>query len=346
MLGQMMDFNQVIHTVVKGVNLTRKESEGAMELIMSGKATEAQIACLLTALRMKGETVDEITGCTQVMRNKVIRIPVKTAGLVDTCGTGGDEAGTFNISTTAAFVAAGTGLSVAKHGNRSVSSRCGSADVLEVLGVNLDISPKEAAASVEEVGIGFLFAPKLHLAMKHAVKPRKEIGIRTIFNVLGPLTNPAGARRQVLGVYDPRLTEILAEVLLNLGTEHAFVVHGMDGIDEITNCGETKITELKEGNIRTYYFKPESLGFARAKKEDIRGGEAEKNARITVSVLQGERGPQREVVLLNAAAALIAGGVAENFLQGIKLAEETIDSGKAYEKLEELREFSWRGLCS
>ncbi len=346
MSNQVVDFNCVIDKVVTGQDLTLGESEKAMNLIMSGKVLETQIASFLTALRMKGETVEEITGCARVMRDKVTPIETGCAGLVDTCGTGGDQSHTFNISTTAAFVAAGAGQRVAKHGNRSVSSRCGSADVLEALGVNLDISPGDAAESIEKIGIGFLFAPKLHLAMKHAIKPRKEIGIRTIFNILGPLTNPAGARRQVIGVYAPELTEILARVLLNLGTEHALIVHGMDGIDEITICEKTRISELKNGQIKTYYLQPEDLGFERARKSEIKGGRIDENAGITSSILEGERGPGRDIVLINAAAALIAGGLAENFLQGVKLAEESIDGNKALAKLELLREFNRSCLCS
>jgi len=344
--SQVVDFNQAIDKVVRGQGLSLQESEDAMGLIMSGKVSEAQIASFLTALRMKGETVEEITGCARVMRDKVTSIKTDHTRLVDTCGTGGDQSSTFNISTTAAFVAAGVGLPVAKHGNRSVSSRCGSADVLEALGVNLDISPLDAAASIEKIGIGFLFAPKLHLAMKHAIKPRKEIGIRTIFNILGPLTNPAKARRQVIGVYAPELTEVLAYVLLNLGTEHALIVHGLDGIDEITICEETKISELKNGQVKTYYLKPEDLGFERARSSEIKGGEIEQNARITSSILEGKKGPGRNIVVINAAAVLVAGRLAENFSQGVKLAEESIDKGEALGKLELLREFNRSCLCS
>ncbi len=346
MFSQLADVKSYIDRVVKGEDLSIEESRGVMDLIMTGGATEAQIASFLTALRMKGETVEEITGCARVMREKVTRIEVNCENMVDTCGTGGDQAGTFNISTTAAFVAAGAGLTVAKHGNRSVSSRCGSADLLEALGVNLDVTPREAAASIEKIGIGFLFAPSLHLAMKHAVKPRRDIGLRTIFNLLGPLTNPAGAKRQVLGVYAPELTELLARVLLNLGSEKALVVYGTEGIDEISICSETRISHLQERKIKTYYLKPEDLGFNRAGRKEIRGGDAAQNAEITLSVLRGERGPCRDVVILNAAAALMAGGKAENFREGVLQARHSIDKGCALDKLDSLREFSRRSLCS
>lgn len=339
MLSKPMELNQIIDGVVRGKSLNTEESGRAMDMIMSGKATDSQIASLLTALRMKGETIEEITGFARVMREKVTSVKVSREGLVDTCGTGGDQAGTFNISTTAAFVAAGAGLPVAKHGNRSVSSRCGSADVLEALGVNLELSPEQAAQSIEEVGIGFLFAPKLHLAMKYAIGPRKEIGIRTVFNLLGPLTNPAGAKRQVMGVYDPALTEMLAEVLLNLGAEHAMVVHGLEGIDEISVCGLTQISEVKDGKVITYRLDPEEMGVARGSMEQMLGGTPRENAEITLSILQGEKGSRRNVVVLNAAAVLMSGGLVKDFPRGIKLAEKVIDNGNAYQKLEELREF-------
>lgn len=346
MHSQLADIKSYIDRVVKGENLSVEESRKVMGLIMTGEATEAQIASFLTALRMKGETVEEITGCARVMREKVTRIQVDHMDLVDTCGTGGDQAGTFNISTTAAFVAAGAGLKVAKHGNRSVSSRCGSADLLEALGINLDISPLEAAASIEKVGIGFLFAPSLHLSMKYAIKPRRDIGLRTIFNLLGPLTNPAGARRQVLGVYAPELTELMARVLLNLGSQNAFVVYGLEGIDEISISGETRITHLEGRKIKTYYLKPEDLGLKRAHLGAIQGGDPPRNAEITLSLLKGVKGPCRDVVVLNAGAALVAGGKAENLQEGVLLAQDSLDKGYALDKLVSLREFSRRSLCS
>ncbi|WP_320415604.1 anthranilate phosphoribosyltransferase [Candidatus Contubernalis alkalaceticus] len=339
MLNQPLMLNQVIDGVVRGRSLNIDESVKAMDIIMSGEATDAQIASLLTALRMKGETIEEITGFARVMREKVTPVKVNRPGLVDTCGTGGDQAGTFNISTTAAFVAAGAGLPVAKHGNRSVSSRCGSADVLEALGVNLELSSQQVAQAIEQVGIGFLFAPKLHLAMKYAIGPRREIGIRTVFNLLGPLTNPAGAKRQVMGVYDPALTEMLARVLLNLGAEHALVVHGLEGLDEISICGPTRVSEVKEGKVATYSIDPVDLGFPKAEFAQMGGGTPRENAEITLSILRGEKGPRRDVVVLNAAAVLMSGGLAGDFPSSIELAQKVLDSGSAYEKLEELRKF-------
>jgi len=328
-----------IKKVVERQNLTRKEATAAMTEIMSGEATGAQIATYITALRMKGETVDEISGSAAVMREKAVTITPKAEVIVDTCGTGGDLSGTFNISTTAAFVVAGVGVPVAKHGNRAVSSACGSADLLEALGVKLDISPEAVAGAIDEVGIGFLFAPALHQAMKYAVGPRKEIGIRTIFNILGPLTNPAGAEHQVLGVYAPELTETLAEVLKSLGAKHALVVHG-DGLDEVTTAGRTRISELKNGTVTTYEIGPEDFGLARADRRSLAGGEIAKNVEITKSVLAGEEGPARDIVLLNAAAALTAADRTPDIQAGLAAAAESIDSGRAENKLMELIEFA------
>src|SRR4030065_1817736 len=293
-----------ITKLVERINLTETESEAVMEEIMTGQATPAQIASYLTPLRMKGETVEEITGAAIVMRNKAARIRVNAPDAVDTCGTGGDRLHTFNISTTAAFVVAGSEVTVAKHGNRSVSSMCGSADVLRALDVNIDIPPARVEKCINEIGIGFLFAPLYHPAMKHAVAPRQEIGIRTMFNILGPLTNPAGAARQLIGVYSAHPTEILARVLLNLGARHCLVVHGSDGLDEITITGETIVSEGKSGEGRTYSIRPSDFGMGTASIEDIRGGSAEDNARIVVQMLEGERGPKRDVGLLNAAAGI------------------------------------------
>jgi anthranilate phosphoribosyltransferase len=259
---------------------------------------------------------------------------------VDTCGTGGDGSGTFNISTTVAFVAAGAGLAVAKHGNRSVSSRCGSADLLQALGVNLELSPEQVAQCIDEVGIGFLFAPKLHPAMKYALAPRREIGLRTIFNILGPLSNPAQAKRQLLGVYDSNLTELMAEVLRALGAEHAFVVHGADGLDELSVTGANKVSHLYHNDIETYYLNPEELGLPRARLSDLAGGTVEDNAETTKALLEGKRGPKRDVVLLNTAAVLIAGDKASSFSEGLVLAAEAIDNGSAQRKLYQLVEFS------
>jgi anthranilate phosphoribosyltransferase len=289
---------------------------------------------------MKGETVDEIAGCAQAMRESAIPVKPNRNQLVDTCGTGGDGSGTFNISTTVAFLAAGAGLAVAKHGNRSVSSRCGSADLLQALGVNLELTPEQVAKCIDEVGIGFLFAPKLHPAMKYALAPRQEIGLRTIFNILGPLSNPAQAKRQLLGVYHSDLTELMAEVLLALGAEHAFVVHGADALDELSVTGQNKISRLHNGHIETYYLDPQDLGLPRAKLSDLAGGSVEDNAAITKALLAGKDGPKRDVILLNAAAVLIAGGKASSFSEGLKLAAEAIDNGSAQRKLHQLVEFS------
>ncbi|MDI6717079.1 MAG: anthranilate phosphoribosyltransferase [Actinomycetota bacterium] len=327
-----------IRKVVENQHLTREEAELAMDEIMSGEATPAQIASFITALRMKGETVDEISGFAKVMREKASRINPNVEGIVDTCGTGGDQLHTFNISTTAAFVVAGCGLPVAKHGNRSVSSKSGSADVLEALGVRIDLSPEQVERCVKEIGIGFMFAPTFHGAMKYAIGPRREIGIRTVFNILGPLTNPAFASAQVLGVYDPKLTEVMAQVLGNLGVGHALVVHG-DGLDELSNTGENIVSEFKDGKTTTYTLTPEECGIGRAKIDDLKGGAAEENAAIMLDILKGSIGPKRDVVLMNASAALIAAGRASSFKEGVKIAAAAIDSGKAMEKLEALRSF-------
>ena len=328
---------EAITKLVDKIDLSEGESEVVMEEIMSGQATQAQIASLLTALRMKGETVDEITGAARVMRNKATRINVNDPNVVDTCGTGGDRSHTFNISTAAAFVVAGAGITVAKHGNRSVSSMCGSADVLRALGVNIDIPPERVEKCVNETGIGFLFAPMHHPAMRYAIGPRQEIGIRTIFNILGPLTNPAGAACQVIGVYSSHLTEILANVLINLGAIHCFVVHGSDGLDEITITGETVVSEGCRGAVKTYKIRPGDFGIKTGTVEDIRGSDSEGNAKIVIKILGGERGPRRDIVLLNAAAGIVAGGKSSDFSDAIKMGEESIDSGKALEKLEALK---------
>jgi len=331
---------EAISKVVTGEDLTEREAIDTMNEIMGGEATPAQIASFITALRLKGETIKEITGCARVMREKATKIKTNQPFLVDTCGTGGDGAHTFNISTTAAFVVAGAGIPVAKHGNRSVSSRCGSADVLTKLGVNIEVEPDVVSRCIDEIGIGFLFAPLLHGAMKYAIGPRREIGIRTIFNILGPLTNPAGAQAQVLGVYDKNLTEPLAKVLGNLGSQHVFVVHGEDGLDEITSTANTYISELVHGEVRSYTLNPTELGIAKAEARDLAGGTPEENATMTLSILQGEPGPKRDIVLMNAAAAIVAGGKADNLPDGIALAAETVDAGKALEKLEALKEMT------
>jgi len=345
---------EAIEKAVKGIDLSEGEMRECFGEIMSGKATATQIGAFVTALRMKGETVAEITGAAKVMREKSIKIRasgrsvdidrddinIDEETILDTCGTGGSGTNTFNISTTVAFVVAGCGLKVAKHGNRSASSRCGSADVLEALGVKLDVGPDLVQRCILEIGIGFMYAPLFHGAMKYAVEPRREIGIRTIFNLLGPLANPAGATTQVLGVYDAKLTEPLARVLKNLGTKRALVVHGMDTLDEITITGKTRVTELKDGRVRSYYVTPEKFGLKRAPIDEIAGGDAGENARIVLSVLKGEKGPARDVVLMNASAALLCSGKAKNLKEGVKLAERSIDSGEALLKLEKLIELT------
>jgi len=331
---------EAISKIVKNQDLSESEMIEVMNEIMTGAASPGQIGAFITALRIKGETVDEITGAARVMREKATKIDVKGKKVVDTCGTGGDESMTFNISTAAAFVAAGAELIVAKHGNRSVSSRSGSADVLKALGVNIEAEVARVEECLKEIGIGFLFAPMLHGAMKYAAPVRREIGIRTIFNILGPLTNPAGARCQVIGVYDDSLTDILGKVLSNLGAEHAFVVRGEDGLDEITLTTETKVTELKEGKLRTYHIKPEDFGFRRCRPEDLKGGDPEMNADIIRSILKGKKGPQQDVVVLNAAAAIVAGGMARSLEEGILAAVHSIDEGKALEKLNKLVEMT------
>ncbi|MCS7178145.1 MAG: anthranilate phosphoribosyltransferase [Anaerolineae bacterium] len=335
-----MDIREAIARVVERQNLTTEEAEEVMGQVMQGEATPAQIGGFLIALRMKGETVEEIAGFARAMRRHAVPVPTRRAPLVDTCGTGGDRSGTFNISTAAAFVVAGAGLPVAKHGNRSVSSHCGSADVLEALGVNLDLTPEAVARCVDEIGIGFLFAPRFHPAMKHAIGPRREMGVRTVFNVLGPLTNPAGAQVQVLGVYDPDLTETLAGVLGSLGCQAAFVVHGADGLDELSTTGPNRVSWLQNGSIRTFILDPEDLGLPRAPLSALQGGVAAENAAIIRSILQGEQGPRRDVVLLNAAAALVAGNCAADLREGLSLAAWSVDSGAALEKLETLVAFT------
>ena len=345
---------EAIAKVVNRQDLTEQEMLSAMNEIMTGQTTDSQIGAFITALRMKGETVAEITGAAKVMREKAGKIDVNNhlvnidrdeinaedETLVDIVGTGGDGTRTFNVSTTTAFVAAGAGLRVAKHGNRAVSSLCGSADVLENLGVNLDINHADVERCVNEVGIGFLYAPSFHGAMKYAAKPRREIGLRTLFNLLGPLTNPANANVQVLGVYSPELTEMMAGVLNNLGTREAFVVCGEGTYDEISICGKTKITHLKNSELNTFNIEPETYGFKRAAPQDIEGGNAKRNAEIIRRILEGEKGPKRDMVLLNAASACVASGLDTDFIEGIKRAKDVIDSGKAREKMDALIDFT------
>lgn len=326
-----------LRKVVDKENLSEQEAWAAMGQVMDGEATPAQIAALVTALRMKGETVQEIAGFARAMRERAQRITPSADTLIDVVGTGGDRLSTFNISTTAAFVVAAAGGYVAKHGNRAVSRLSGAADVLEALGVQIQVPPEVVRRAIEDIGIGFMFAPIYHAAMKHAVGPRKEIGIRTVFNILGPLTNPANANYLVVGAYDPALTEVMAEVLGEMGARRAFVVHGLDGLDEVSTVGPTRISELRDGSIKTYTITPDELGLPSAEAEAIAGGRPEENAAITTAVLQGERGPRQDIVLANAAAALVAAEIAADWGEGVELARRAIASGAAYEKLEALR---------
>jgi len=331
---------EAIAKVVTKTSLTEAEAETVMREIMQGEATDAQIACYLTALRLKGETVEEIAGSARVMRDKAVPIKLDAKYQVDTCGTGGDMAHTFNISTTVAFVVAGAGVTVAKHGNRSVSSKSGSADVLQALGVNIEIPSHRVEECMKEVGIAFLFAPMMHLAMKYAIGPRREIGIRTLFNILGPLTNPAKVTSQIMGVYAENLTNSLAQALGKLGAKHAFVVHGMDGLDEITITDRTKISEFASGKVKDYFIHPADFGLPVGKADELKGGDAKDNAAITVEVLKGRKGARRNIVLLNAAAGLVASGKAPDFKEGIGLAAQSIDSGEALKKVEQLKEYT------
>ncbi|MFW5897810.1 MAG: anthranilate phosphoribosyltransferase [Halanaerobium sp.] len=329
-------FNKHLDKVVSREDLTLEEMEEAMAMVMEGKTTDSQLAGFLVGLRMKGETIDEITGAASVMRNKAARVKTEARDLIDSCGTGGDEKGTFNISTTTALVMAAGGLNVAKHGNRSVSSKSGSADLLEALGVKIDLSPEAAGKCLDEIGISFLFAPHFHQAMKYAIGPRKELGLRTIFNILGPLTNPAEADYQVLGVYKEELVMPLAYVLKNLGLKSAMVVHGAGGVDELSLAGENKTAYLKDGKVKEYNFSAEDAGLEAAPLESILGGEPEENKEITLDILKGKKGPKRDVILLNTAAAFLVENKVETLQEGVKLAAELIDSGKAMQKLEEL----------
>ena len=327
---------EAIQALVDRCDLTEHQASSSMDEIMTGAATEAQIGAFITALRMKGETVDEVTGLAAAMRANATPIAVDRSPLVDTCGTGGDGSNTFNISTTAAFVVAGAGVAVAKHGNRAASSQCGSADVLRELGVDVDADAATVGRCVDEAGIGFLFAVKLHGAMKHAIGPRREIGIRTVFNILGPMTNPAVARRQLIGVFDGAWTERIATALGRLGSERALVVHGSDGLDEITITGTTRISELSDGAVRTYELDPRDLGFEYAHAQDLKGGDAPENAATLRSVLSGADGPRRHIVVLNAAAALVAAGVSADMAAGVASARDSIDSGEATRRLDHL----------
>ncbi|HVH06903.1 MAG TPA: anthranilate phosphoribosyltransferase [Myxococcota bacterium] len=329
-----------IRKIVERQNLTEAESRDAMELIMTGKATDAQIAAYLTGLRLKGETYEEILGAARVMREKVTRVDARGRDVIDTCGMGGDGRGTFNVSTVAAFIAAGAGCRVAKHGNYAVSSLCGSANVLDSLGVDIRMSRQRIEAALDAIGIAFLFAPLLHGAMKFAVGPRREIAIRTIFNILGPLTNPAGACYQVVGVYEGALVEPITRVLRDLGARCALVVHGTGGIDEISIAGETLAGEVRNGEMRMRVIRPEDFGVSASPIESILGGGVVENSEIAKRILSGEKGPRRDMAIVNAAAAIYVAGEAVSLLEGAGLAAESIDSGRAMAKLEALRTWS------
>lgn len=333
-------FKQHLSKIISNENLNENEMSEMMTEIFSGNITDAQIGAFMGALATKGETFEELAGAATAMRRKAHRIEAIAPTIVDTCGTGGDGAKTFNISTTTAFVVAGCGVTVAKHGNRSISSQCGSADVLEALGMKIDIDPEIVEEAIAEIGIGFLFAPIYHNAMRFAANARKEIGLRSIFNMLGPLTNPAAANCQLLGVFAPELTEMFAHALKLLGTKRAFVVHGHDGLDEISICAPTRISELKDGQISTYDIMPEQFFDQAADPENLVGGSPKENAEITKQILNGKKGPKRDVILINTSAALVAAGKAENFKDGIQQAANTIDTGKALSKLNALITFT------
>lgn len=335
--GEKLMIREAIAKLMEGKNLSQLEAESVMQEIMDGAATPAQISAFLVALRLKGETMEEIAGCARVMRNKAVRVSPQRTDLVDTAGTGGDKSGTFNISTTAAFVIAGAGLGVAKHGNRAISGQSGSADVLEALGVNFDLTPEQSARCIDEVGIGFLFAPKLHPAMKNVAPVRKELGVRTVFNILGPLTNPAYAPAQIIGVFDGAYAGTMAHVLKSLGSRAAFVFHSADGLDELTTTSENHVTFFTNGVVHTETLDARELGLERAARDELRGGTPQENANITRQILCGEeRGAKRDVVMLNAAAALVAGGKANDLREGLELANDALDSGRAYAAMENL----------
>jgi anthranilate synthase/phosphoribosyltransferase len=337
-----VDIQRAIDILSRFGHLQAQEAESVMNQIMTGGATEAQIGAYLMALRMKGETQDEITGSARAMRANAVHVPTNVNGdLLDTCGTGGDKSGTFNVSTTVAFVVAGAGLPVAKHGNRAATSQCGSADVLAELGVSLDLTPEQAGQCIDEIGIGFLFAPMLHPAMKYAIGPRRQIGVRTIFNILGPLTNPAGAQRQIMGVFASDLTDMLAHVLGDLGAKSAMVVNGYGGLDELTTTGPNKISHYQDGAVRAYELDPTELGFKGAHISELLGGDASTNAAFLRGVLSGEiQDAKRDVTLLNAAAALVVGGLVNDMADGVELARQIIDSGAALAKLDTLIHYS------
>ena len=332
---------EALNMLTTNVHLSEAEMAECVDEIMEGKATPAQIGAFLTALRMKGETIEEIIGAAMAMRKKAISIK-SPPGTLDTCGTGGDMSRSFNVSTISAIVVSACGVPVAKHGNRSVSSATGSADVLEALGVKIDLPPEKVEKCLFDTGFGFLFAPLFHPAMKYAVLPRKEIGIRTIFNILGPLTNPAGARRQLMGVFTDKLTNPLAHVLGVLGAEDAMVVHGEDGLDEITVCDGTVVSRYSKGNVEDFIISPEDFGLRRAELKDIQGGDKERNAAMALAILRSGPGPGRDIVLMNSAAALLVAGAATTLTEGFEIAAEAVDAGKALKKLEQIKEISHR----
>lgn len=331
---------EAIEAVVSGKDLTEEEAKRVMNIMLSGEATQAQIGSLLTALRMKGETIDELTGFAFVLKEKADTISPKSENYVDFVGTGGDRTFTFNISTTGAFVAAGAGVHIAKHGNRSISSKSGAGDVLEALGVNITAEPAVVEKCVDEAGIGFMFAQSFNKSMRFVGQARKEMGIRTVFNILGPLANPSRAKGMLVGVYDPEITEKIAIVMSRLGVERAFVVSGKDHMDEFTITADTVVSEIKDGKVTTYEVTPEEFGFTRVSLEELQGGDGAANAEITKRILQGEKGPKRDIVLLNAGAAIYIAGKADSIAKGIKLAEESIDLGKAAKVLDDLVELS------
>jgi anthranilate phosphoribosyltransferase len=336
---------EFIRKITSGNDLTKEETERLFTLLMRGEATDSQIGAVLVGLKMKGETVDEISSAASVMKKEAVKVPVSDrSNLVDTCGTGGDKVNTFNVSTITAFVVAGAGAKVAKHGNRSVSSKCGSADIMEALGIDIEIPPEKAAEAIEKIGLAFLFAPIYHPAMKNVIRQRREIGVRTIFNILGPLSNPAGAKYQLMGVYDENLVEPLTKVLSLLGLEKAYVVHGMEGLDEVSITSETIVGELNGNEISVYTVKPEDFGLKRASLKDIEGGDLQYNLEIALRILEGkEYSPKTDFVALNSAFALKVAGIVEDIKEGIELARETIYSKKAFDVLERLRDFTKGG---
>ncbi len=330
----------VIAKLNKGVSLNHEEMRNVMAAIMSGKTSPEKIGAFLLALRQKGPTVEEITAGAEIMREFVIRVPTHQKAIMDTCGTGGDKLGTFNISSVVSLIIAAAGVAVAKHGNRSVSSRCGSADIFEALGVNLSLSPEELGQCLDKVGLAFLFAQKLHPAMKHVAPVRRQLGVETIFNILGPLTNPAFATRQMMGVYEESLVEPLAYVLKNLGLQRAIVFHGEDGLDEITTTAATVVAEYKDDEVKVYKVHPSDFGLKEAKKKDLLGGDLQTNKEIILNILKGEKSPKRDIVLFNAAFGLYVGGVVTNVEDGLAMAAKILDEGKANQKLVELKEFT------